>query len=279
MKNESTAKILGVALGVCLVCAVLVSTTAVTLKPVQEQNRENDRLQNILDAAGLSVNTQEDLQTVFDRFIKPEVITLKTGLPVPADQLPDEYKPDRFNIKAIASDAEYTLPLSTAEDKAQIKRVPKFMVVYRVMDGDSVVKRIFPVYGKGLWSTMYGFLALGNDLRTIDAFTFYEHGETPGLGGEVDNPRWKRIWIGKQAYDAEGNLAIEVIKGKVDPDSPRAKYQIDGLSGSTLTTRGVNNLVRFWMGEHGWGPYLDNLRSQARTGVSSEPDNSSSGNN
>ena len=74
-----------------------------------------------------------------------------------------------------------------------IKRKPKYMVIYEVEEGDKIDKYIFPIYGKGLWSTMYGFIALDKDLKTIKGFTFYEHGETPGLGGEVDNPKWKNI--------------------------------------------------------------------------------------
>jgi Na+-transporting NADH:ubiquinone oxidoreductase subunit C len=140
--------------------------------------------------------------------------------------------------------------------------MPKFMVLYRVLEKGRTIKYILPVYGKGLWSTMYGFIALDTDLTTIQGFTFYEHGETPGLGGEVDNPRWKQIWVGKQAYDAEGRVQIRVIKGRVDPSAPEARFQIDGLSGSTLTTRGVDNLVRFWLGPDGYGPTMERLREE-----------------
>lgn len=262
MKNESTSKILIVSLGVCLVCAVLVATTAVTLKPIQRQNRENDKLKNILDAAGLSQKKGEDFQTLFDQHIRAEVIDLEKGIPIATEDLNASLKPDRFDIKTIAKNSQYTQPLPSDIDLAQIGNLPDYMVVYHVMKNGNVAKRIFPVYGKGLWSTMYGFLALGPDLKTIQAFTFYEHGETPGLGGEVDNPRWKQLWVGKKAFDDRGDLKIRVIKGQVDPASPKAEYQVDGLSGSTLTTRGVNDLVRFWLGDHGWGPYIDHLKNE-----------------
>ena len=135
------------------------------------------------------------------------------------------------------------------------------MQIYEVVDKDDhVTKLILPVYGKGLWSTMYGFLAIGNDLITIEGITFYEHGETPGLGGEIDNPRWKAIWKGKKAFDDKGNVIIEVIKGIVDRTSPSSDHQIDGLSGSTLTTRGVDYTIKYWLGEEGYGPYIDQLR-------------------
>ena len=133
------------------------------------------------------------------------------------------------------------------------------MVVYLAMQGGSMEKIILPVYGKGLWSTLYGFIALDRDLKTIRGITFYEHAETPGLGGEIDNPRWKNIWNGKQAFDEKGNLRIKVIKGIVDTSRQAAKYQIDGLSGATRTTHGVNALVRFWLGSDGYGPFLNKL--------------------
>jgi Na+-transporting NADH:ubiquinone oxidoreductase subunit C len=123
-----------------------------------------------------------------------------------------------------------------------------------------VEKLILPIYGKGLWSTLYGFLALEKDLKTVSGITFYQHGETPGLGGEVDNPNWKGKWQGKQAFDDSGDVIIKVIKGAVIPGAPDADHQIDGLSGATLTARGVDNLVQFWLGENGYGPYLQQIR-------------------
>jgi len=138
-------------------------------------------------------------------------------------------------------------------------------MIYKVKAEKGFSKLILPVYGKGLWSTMYGFIALDKNLRTIKGFTFYEHGETPGLGGEVDNPLWKKLWIDKQAYDLDGKVIIKVIKGKVSSNDLRADHLIDGLSGSTLTTRGVDNLVRFWLGENGYSPFLRHLKGEGHT--------------
>ena len=263
MKNESPLKILTVSLGVCFVCAVLVSTTTVILKSRQQQNQERDKLVNILAVGGLTTDKKEDLQAVFNKYVRAEIIDLKKGIPIPSDSLPEPLQPDHFDIKAVAK-SRYTDTLKTHEDLAQIKQCPDFMIIYQVIKGDSICRTIFPVYGKGLWSTLYGLIALGPDLKTIEAFGFYEHGETPGLGGEVDNPRWKALWKGKQAFDDSDSLRIEVIKGKVDTISRNARYQVDGLTGSTLTTRGVNNLVRFWLGKRGYGPYIANQRENRK---------------
>jgi Na+-transporting NADH:ubiquinone oxidoreductase subunit C len=260
MPNESTRKTILVAVAVCLVCSVLVSTAAVTLKGLQERNRELDKLQNILNAGGIPAEKGE-LQRVYQERIRPVLIDLEKGRFIEEGGM-TEFDPEQFDIKAIVNHPTYSKRLSAEEDIAQIRRLPKVMIVYQVMEGDSVSKTIFPLFGKGLWSTMYGFIALGSDLRTIEGFTYYEHGETPGLGGEVDNPVWKRSWIGKQAYDETGEVIIRVIKGKVDPAGKDASSEIDGLSGSTLTTRGVDNTVRFWLGPLGYGPLIKHLKGE-----------------
>ena len=151
---------------------------------------------------------------------------------------------------------------------AGLARVARYKIVYLVKEANKLKRVILPVHGKGLWSTMYGFLALGTDLKTIKSFAFYEHGETPGLGGEVDNPRWISQWTGKLAYNDQWEVKIKVLKGKVQPSSKHKHHQIDGLGGSTLTTNGIDRLIRFWLGhakDEGYGPYLQRLRQGGRT--------------
>lgn len=122
-------------------------------------------------------------------------------------------------------------------------------------------KIILPVHGYGLWSTLYGFLALKGDANTVIGLGFYEHAETPGLGGEVDNPQWKAKWSGKQVFDAQGKIAIRVTKAAAPEGDPKAIHDVDALSGATLTSNGVNNLVHFWLGDDGFGPYLQKVRN------------------
>jgi len=261
MSSESPRKIAAVVLGVCFVCSLLVSITVVSLRAKEEQNKKLDKLENILIAGDLETD-KAHIQETFEKNIKPIIIDLSTGEDIPEDQYNEILNPEDFDLKAIANKSEYMKVIPSKKDLAHIKKMPKYMAVYKVMKGDEVEKYILPIYGKGLWSTLYGFIALDKDLRTIDGFTFYEHGETPGLGGEVDNPRWKNIWKGKLAFDENWNVKIRVIKGKVNPAKPDAKYMVDGLSGSTLTTRGVDHLVRFWMGENGYGPFFKRLREE-----------------
>jgi Na+-transporting NADH:ubiquinone oxidoreductase subunit C len=262
MSAESTKKIIGVALGVCVICSILVSTAAVTLKSIQENNKKLDKIKNILQAGNL-MDKGSNIKEVYEKFIDGAIVKLETGEQLSEEQYPGDITVDDFNIKDVAGDPELGQRIPSSEDIAQIKRMPKYMTVYFVKEEGEVKEIILPIYGKGLWSTMYGFVALGSDLRTIEGFTFYEHGETPGLGGEVDNPNWKKTWQGKKAFGEDWEVKIEVLKGRVDPSSDKAKYQIDGLSGSTLTTRGVDNLVKFWLGDNGYGPFLKRLREES----------------
>ena len=264
MSADSTKKIIVVALGVCAVCSILVSVAAVSLHGIQEQNKTEEKIRNILLAGGL-LKKGQNVEKVYDEKIQAEIVNLETGQPIPDSEYNEELEPNTFDIKTVASDPKYNMKIPANEDIAQIRVMPKYMAVYFVEgENDELEEVILPFYGKGLWSTMYGFIALGKDIRTIEGLTFYEHGETPGLGGEVDNPRWKIQWKGKQAFDIHGNLKIQVIKGRVDSGSPEAIYEVDGLSGSTLTTRGVDNMIRFWLGENGYGPFLDNLKKEVK---------------
>jgi Na+-transporting NADH:ubiquinone oxidoreductase subunit C len=255
MSADSTKKIIAVALGICLVCSILVSTAAVVLSKIQEENKELDKITNILSAGDLMAEGKS-VREIYKESVESLLIDLSTGEVVPEEKYPEDINIETFSIKNVAFNPELSTKIDPKNDIADIKRKPKYMVIYEVLKDGEIDKYILPIYGKGLWSTLYGFIALDKDLKTIKGLTFYEHGETPGLGGEVDNPKWKNSWKGKQAFDEKGNVIIQVLKGTVDQSNPASNHQIDGLSGSTITTRGVHNLVKFWLDENGYGPFF-----------------------
>ena len=158
--------------------------------------------------------------------------------------------------------------IPSAKDSAGIKKRSKLEKIYYVKDNGVITQVVLPVNGKGLWSTLYGFMALTPDTKTVLGLGFYQHGETPGLGGEVDNPKWKAQWAGKAAFDNEWNPVLKVIKGSVNPGNTDAQHQVDGLSGATITSNGVTGLVRYWLGDHGFGPFLAKFRQSAEEGGS-----------
>lgn len=255
--NDSTSKTLMVALALCIVCSVIVSGAAVILKPIQEINKTLDRKRNILAAAGMLEKnaTEEEINKQFSD-INTRVVDLNTG-----KFADDAVDLARYDPLKAAKDPDLSEALTTKQDLAKISRREQYAVVYLVENpqGD-IEKVILPIRGYGLWSTLYGFIALESDGNTIAGLGFYEHGETPGLGGEVDNPRWKAFWPGKQVY-RDGEVEIALVKGSVDPADVDAPWEVDGLAGATLTSKGVTNLVHFWLGKNGFEPFLNNLQA------------------
>ena len=222
-------------------------------RQAQEANKTLDRKRNILAAAGMlqeGVSVEDQFQQVTAR-----VVDMRTG------RFADDVDPDNFDQRKAAKDPAQSDRLTAEQDQAKISRREHYAIVYLVQDGSGEVdKVILPVHGYGLWSTLYGYVALESDGNTVAGLGFYEHAETPGLGGEVDNPRWKAFWPGKQVYK-DGQVELGLIKGSVDPANANAPWQVDGLAGATLTANGVTNLVQFWLGENGFQPFLENLKT------------------
>lgn len=256
-QKESTVRTLIVALLVCLVCSVFVAGAAVALRPTQLENRQLDKQRSILAIAGLGEAGMSGAQVkaLYKERIVAKLVNLETG------KFSDEFDPSTFDPLVAAKDPQLSNALPPEQDIASIKRREKYSVVYIVETDGELDTLVLPVRGYGLWSTLYGFLALQEDLNTVAGLGFYQHGETPGLGGEVDNPKWRSLWEGKELYNEDGELAIAIVKGGVDPQSPKADHQVDALAGATLTSNGVNNLLHFWLGENGFGPFIANLRA------------------
>jgi Na+-transporting NADH:ubiquinone oxidoreductase subunit C len=256
--QHSTGYIVGFAVSICLVCALFVAGSAVGLKDRQDANILLDRQKKVLTVAGLMNDgdrlTREEISSVFESSIQQKVIDLKTGKPN------TDIDGASFDQQAAASDPDTSV--EAPENVSRVRRLPNNALVFDVMERGELKALILPIEGYGLWGTLYGYIALAPDARTIVGITFYKHKETPGLGGEVDNPRWKASWPGRLAFDDRGNPAIGVKKG-VAGSIEEDPYQVDGLSGATITSRGVTALVRFWLGDDGFGPYLTKYRAQA----------------
>jgi Na+-transporting NADH:ubiquinone oxidoreductase subunit C len=254
MAEESIFRPFYTVLILAFVCSALVAGAAVGLRPQQEANRDLDRKKHILLAAGL----YKEGASVEEMFapIETRVVELATGRYVPETTIrADGYQ----QLKAALTD-DGGRPLTAVEDRAKLRRLERYSLVYLVKEGVKVQQYILPVRGKGLWSTMYAYIAIDGDLTTVRGISFYEHGETPGLGGEVENLSWQKGWQGKKIYDTGGKIGLNVVKGKAATEEPAKQFQIDGLSGATLTTTGVNNLMAFWFGNHGFKTFFSELK-------------------
>ena len=252
--QRSVSYTLAFSAAVCVVCSLLVSGMAVGLRERQEANKLLDKQRNVLEAIGaLKPGESASRAEIEKRFkdVQPALVDMKTG----------EYATgqDALTFDMQAAMADPARSTEAPPNKAQVSRVPKVGLVYKVMKDGALEMVVLPIQGKGLWSTLYGFLAVDADGSTIRGITYYQHGETPGLGGEVDNPAWKRLWPGRKVFDDKGDVAIHLIKGQAGPPE-KDPFEVDGLSGATLTSRGVTNMLDFWLGPDGFGPYLKKMR-------------------
>ena len=244
--NESIGKTLTVVVALCLVCAIIVSFASVQLRPLQQANKTQDIQRNILAAAGIEVSGT--VSETFNSKIEARVVDMNTG------EFVEGVDPNSFDFEKSKFDQSISFALKAEgiKDIAGIQRMTKNSPVYisKKEDG-SIDAIILPIQGYGLWGVMYGFLALESDAETVKNINFYKHNETPGLGGEIQNPQWTAKWQGKE-------LPINIMKS-----GAKNEHQIDGLSGATLTSNGVDHTVDFWTGEHGFGPFLAKVREGA----------------
>ena len=231
----------------CLVCSVIVAGAAVGLRPMQLENKALDKQTRILEASGLleSSMTKVEIVAAYKKYVEAKLLDFTTGDFV-------EGNPETFDQRIYAlSKANSITP---SDDVAKINRRSNRTIVYLVKDDagktDTV---ILEVRGSGLWSMMYAFVGLETDLNTVKSVIYYDQGETPGLGGEVENPKWKKQWAGKQLFNSNGDIAIKIVKGGAKAGDI---HGIDALSGATLTGKGVENTFKFWLGEEGFGPFI-----------------------
>jgi Na+-transporting NADH:ubiquinone oxidoreductase subunit C len=251
-KRESVKGTLLVALFVSLACSSLVASAAVVLKPRQVANAIIDMRRNVLKAAGL-YEPDRDVNELFAS-VETRVIDFETGAYV------DEIDPADFDPVAASKNPELSIAIPAELDVARVGRRATRGLVYLVREDGALTRIVLPISGYGLWSTLYGFLALQPDGNTVADLVFYAHGETAGIGDFLTKDEWQALWPGKRAFDEEGALRLEVFKGRVPADDPMAEYRVDGVSGATLTGNGVTRTLRYWLGDHGYGPYLRRIQ-------------------
>jgi len=259
---ESTRYTVIFATIVCVVCALFVSVAAVSLQPRQAANARLYMEKNILVAAGLVEAGQDVSVKQLDEFfatrIKARLVDFETGELVPEGQM-DARQYDQRRARNDPATSRVAPP-----NTAGIGRMPKYGVVYFVIKGDEVDQIIIAVEGLGMWGTIYGFLSLDRDANTVRGLTYYDQKETPGLGGEIGNPAWLKLWEGRKGYDDQWHARITVIKGQAGPPETDP-LRVDGLSGATITGNAVTRLMQFWLSDKGYGRFLEKFRQGAMT--------------
>lgn len=253
---NSVGNTIKVALSLCVVCSVVISSAAVMLRPMQQANQLLDRNKNILSAAGMydpAVHSDAEVQGLFEEFT-PRVVDIEEGRYLSGEEVEElGIDPATYDMQTAKNDPELSTALSNEEDLASIRRRVDYATVFVIEEGGGYDTVVLPVSGYGLWGIMYGYLALEGDGDTVRGIGFYEDQETPGLGGEINNPRWQSQWPEKEIYNEANEVAFRVVKS-----GGGGEHAVDALSGATLTSRGVENMIRFWLGERGFGPFLEN---------------------
>ncbi|MDG1511427.1 MAG: Na(+)-translocating NADH-quinone reductase subunit C [Mariniblastus sp.] len=272
LNKDSLPNTFLVATTLCLTCALIVSAASVTLRPLQLENAQRDRRNNILQVSGFTpeeIKEDGGIKKVFESRFDVEIIDLDTGADAQVEcqdamnkakdkevNLGEEY--DQLWASKLNPEKGLSEKLDKKADLCGIKSREKYSEVFimKSLEGKPELY-VFPVRGNGLWSLMQGYLAVKPDFQTVVGLTFYQQAETPGLGGEVQNPDWKALWKDKKIYD-DGEVKLAVIKGNKAGND----YGVDALSGATITSNGVTNMIDFWMGSKGFGPYIEKMKNE-----------------
>lgn len=247
--NTDRAKTIVVALLVALACGLSVSVAAVTLRPRIEANVTAARSAQ-MDAmlAGLP-GIGEILEEVGADAVETMIVDLEVG------RIAEGIDAAGFDQAAAAADPATSTQLPRAQDLAGIGRRENLAQVYLVRRDGALALVVLPVRGNGYQSTIRAYLALEGDLNTVAAFTVYEQGETPGLGSRIAEPAWQAGWAGKQVANGD-DIVIEVVTGQAG-----GPHEVDGITGASVTGYAVTDMIHFWLGPLGYGPFLENLRA------------------
>jgi Na+-transporting NADH:ubiquinone oxidoreductase subunit C len=261
MTNDSPQKAILVVFMVALVCSIMVSVAAISLRPIQLAHKFLERAQHIVQLTGLA---PVDAGTLSDKELLAIFVQLDARVvDINGRNFTQELNPDTFDQKKAVNDPELGVAIPAEYDVARLGRRSRFATVYLVWEADQLQRIILPMHGQGMWSTIYGYLALEADLTTIAAVTFFEQGETPGLGDQILRAGWQAQWQGRRVWDKQGVVRFRIAAGRVAPESAAARHEVDALSGASVTADGVTKLVHYWLGAHGFQPFLQHLREAA----------------
>lgn len=246
LSNDDPRKAVGVTFLVALVAALVVSSASVLLKPAQEAHLERERqarFEAMIDA--LPAMRELMLEAGVDT-LDTRVVRLSTG------EFDPNVDPAAFDPGKAAQDPATSLELPAEIDLAGLKRIATHAQVHLLERDGELHLVVLPVSGTGYQSLIRAYIALHSDLRTVAALTITDQGETPGLGSRIEEPDWQALWAGKRIAGEDGRIVIRVAKGPAS-----GPHEVDGISGATRTGNAITNMLAFWLGEHGFGPFLD----------------------
>lgn len=258
MSNDSPRKAILVVLLTAVICSTFVSAAVVVLRPIQMNNKLLEQGRNIVALTGLlpvgeAPGDDELLELL--KSLDARVVDIDSG------RFEDSLDPWTFDMRRAVGDPELGVAVPAGQDLASIGRRSRYAPVYLVWKDEALDRVILPVRGAGMWSMLYGFIAMEPDFTTVSGMAFYEQNETPGLGDQITHGHWLEQWQGKQIYDDVGVPRFNVSEGVVAPGSVHAPFQVDGLTGATVTGNAVTGLVHYWFGPHGYQNFFEQMKN------------------
>ena len=259
MRKDSPLRALLTVLVTAVICSTIVSGSVVLLRPIQLNNKLLERSNNILQLTGLlPTGGKVEKKTLLDVFKRLDARVVN----IDEMALDTEFDPYTFDGRKAAADPELSVAIPAGEDRAGLGRRSRFETLYLVWKDGALDRAVLPIRGAGMWSMLYGYISLESDFNTIAGVMFYEHNETPGLGDQIASAHWHAKWVGKQLYDEQGEMLFRISEGLVSEGASGAEYQVDALTGATITANAVTALMRYWFGPNGYGPLLKRMREQ-----------------
>ncbi|KJS04615.1 MAG: NADH-quinone reductase [Flavobacteriales bacterium BRH_c54] len=215
MDVNSNKYTIGFSIVMVVIVALLLAFASEGLKPMQNQNIEREKMQNILKSVGIEV-TRDEAQDAYNKYITEEIVLNDKG---------EQIEGDAFKVDILK---EYK--------SGGQKNFPIF-----IYESEGSKKYIIPLVGKGLWGPIWGYIALESDKNTVAGASFDHKGETPGLGAEINQGWFQEPFVGKKIFDESGDYqSIRVIKGGA-PEGD--KHGVDAISGGTITSNGVTEML------------------------------------
>ncbi|QYJ78253.1 Na(+)-translocating NADH-quinone reductase subunit C [Shewanella acanthi] len=235
----------------CLLCSFMITGTAGILKERKLAKKRDELQRFVLMASDVGLGEGTEFRDIFAKSVKPLLINLDTGK-VDSDTNVLDFDE---RMAAINPDTSST----PKKDIAKIKTRANDVRVFKVFDDNGKLSSVVvPFYGKGLWSIIYGYMAVEPDLNTVKGIVVYEHGETPGIGDFITDPDWLGLWKGKKLFDDNGKFAMRLVKGGAKEGDT---HGVDAVSGATMTGRGLQRAVEFWFGEEGFQTFFKQLKA------------------
>jgi len=257
MAKDSPIRALLTVLVTAVVCSFFVSASVVVLRPIQLNNKLLERSGNVLALSGLlPAGGEVKDEALLDLFkgLDARVVNIDGA------GLDSEFDPYTFDGRKAATDPELSVAVPSGEDVASLGRRSRYQTIYLVWKDGELNRVILPIRGAGMWSMLYGYIALESDFNTIAGVMFYEQNETPGLGDQIAKPHWQAKWVGKKLYEDTDDVLFHVAEGPVAAGASGAEYQVDALTGATITANAVTAVVHYWFGPNGYGPLLKRMR-------------------